>query len=113
MFANRATFYCIIAGAALAAFIVYTPGVEVVFGTTRSLLPLYWLVPMAFGCVLIVYATARRLIGLKTSPVKWNPEIDGLQMYPTIRTWRTMSSQRSGGSERRHRLMIGARRRSR
>ncbi|KAH8657690.1 hypothetical protein BX600DRAFT_468011 [Xylariales sp. PMI_506] len=113
MFANRATFYCILAGAALAAFIIYTPGVEVVFGTTRNLLPLYWLVPMAFGCVLIAYATARRLIGLKTRPVKWNPEIDGLQMYPTIRTFRTISSQRSGGSDRRNRLGQMTRTRSR
>ncbi len=53
MFANRVTFYSILAGAALAAFIIYTPGVEVVFGTTRSLSPLYWLVPIAFGFLLI------------------------------------------------------------
>ncbi|KAH0558645.1 hypothetical protein GP486_004705 [Trichoglossum hirsutum] len=93
MFANHATFYCIVAGAALAAFIIYTPGVEVVFKTTRSLLPLYWLVPMAFGFVLIGYATLRMIIRRKTRPVKWNPEIQGLQMYPTIRTLRSMSSR--------------------
>ncbi|KAK3936342.1 hypothetical protein QBC46DRAFT_31715 [Diplogelasinospora grovesii] len=93
MFANHATFYCIAAGAALAAFIIYTPGVEVVFGTTRSLSPLYWLIPMGFGCVIIAYATLRMLIGRRTKPVKWNPEIAGLQMFPTIRTFRTMSSR--------------------
>jgi sodium/potassium-transporting ATPase subunit alpha len=86
MFANRATFYCILAGATLAAFIIYTPGVEVVFKTSRSLIPLYWLVPMAFGFVLIGYASLRMVIRRKTKPVKWNPEIQGLQMYPTIRT---------------------------
>ena len=92
MFANRATFYCIIAGASLAAFIIYTPGVEVVFKTSRSLLPLYWLIPMAFGCFLIGYASLRMIIRRKTKPVKWNPDIQGLQMYPTMRTQRTMST---------------------
>lgn len=93
MFANRATFYCIAAGASLAAFIIYTPGVEVVFGTSRSLLPLYWLIPMAFGCVLICYAMLRMAIKQKMRPIKWNPEISGLQMFPTIRTFRTMSTR--------------------
>jgi len=101
MFANRATFYCIFAGAALAAFIIYTPGVEVVFGTTRNLLPLYWLVPMAFGCLLIAYVTVRMIISRRTKPVKWNPEIQGLQMFPTIRTFPSFArtlSMRSGRS---------------
>jgi sodium/potassium-transporting ATPase subunit alpha len=91
MFANHATFYCIIAGASLAAFIIYTPGVEVVFKTSRSLSPLYWLIPWAFGFFLIGYAALRMIVRRKTKPVKWNPEISGLQMYPTIRTLRTMS----------------------
>jgi sodium/potassium-transporting ATPase subunit alpha len=93
MFANRVTFYCIASGASLAAFIIYTPGVEVVFGTSRSLFPLYWLIPMAFGCVLISYATLRMVIKHRMKPVKWNPEISGLQMFPTIRTFRTMSTR--------------------
>jgi len=95
MFSNRATFYCILGGASLAAFVIYTPGVETVFGTTRSLLPLYWLVPMAFGLAVIAYASARMLIGRRAKPIKWNPEVQGLQMFPTIRTFRTMSSTRS------------------
>lgn len=95
MFANRATFYCIFAGASLGAFIVYVPGVEVVFGTTRHLLPLYWLVPMAFGFVLIAYASVRMIIRRRARPIEWNPEVPGLQMYPTIRTFGTMSSRRS------------------
>jgi sodium/potassium-transporting ATPase subunit alpha len=95
MFANRATFYCILGGAALAAFIVYTPGVEAVFKTSRRLLPLYWLIPMAFGCLLIGYAALRMIIRRKVKPVEWNPEIPGLQMYPTIRTVRTTSTGRS------------------
>lgn len=91
MFANRATFYCILAGAALAAFIIYTPGVEVVFKTSRSLSPLYWLIPMAFGLFIILYASLRMIIRRMTKPIEWNPEITGLQMYPTIRTHRSMS----------------------
>ena len=89
MFANLATFYCILAGSALAAFIIYTPGVEIVFGTTRHLLPLYWLVPMAFGFVLIGYACLRMIIGRRTKPIKWNPEVQGLQMFPTIYSFRS------------------------
>jgi len=95
MFANRATFYCILAGASLAAFVIYTPGVEVVFKTSKSLIPLYWLIPMAFGFVIIGYASLRLIVRRKTKPIVWNPEINGLQMYPTIRTFLTMSSRRS------------------
>lgn len=93
MFANRVTFYSILAGAALAAFIIYTPGVEVVFGTTRSLSPLYWLVPMAFGCFIIAYASLRMIVRRRTKPTRWNPEIQGLQMFPTIRTFRSWSAR--------------------
>ena len=91
MFANKATFLCILAGATLAAFIVYTPGVEVVFKTSRSLSPLYWLIPFAFGFVIIGYASLRKIISRLTKPVRWNPDIPGLQMFPTIRTQRSMS----------------------
>jgi len=95
MFSNRITFYCILAGTALAAFVVYTPGVEVVFKTSRSLSPLYWLIPMAFGCVIIAYASLRMIFQRKLKPIKWNPEIQGLQMWPTMRTARTQSTGRA------------------
>ncbi|KAF2668238.1 P-type cation exchange, alpha subunit of ATPase [Microthyrium microscopicum] len=95
MFANRVTFYSILGGACLAVFIIYTPGVEVVFKTSRSLSPLYWLIPIAFGFVIIAYASLRLIISRKAKPIKWNPEVSGLQMYPTIRTTRTMSTARS------------------
>ncbi|KUJ15206.1 P-type cation exchange, alpha subunit of ATPase [Mollisia scopiformis] len=94
MFSNHATFYCILAGSSLAAFIIYTPGVEVVFGTSRHLLPLYWLVPMGFGVVLISYAAIRMIISRKMRPIKWNPEVSGLQMFPTIHTFRSLSVRR-------------------
>ncbi|KAF4636901.1 hypothetical protein G7Y89_g1176 [Cudoniella acicularis] len=89
MFSNRATFYSILGGSALAAFIIYTPGVEIVFGTTRSLSPLYWLVPMAFGLVIIAYAALRIVIQRRARPVKFNPEVVGLQMFPTIYSFRS------------------------
>jgi sodium/potassium-transporting ATPase subunit alpha len=109
MFANRATFYCVFAGASLATFIIYTPGVEVVFGTTRSLSPLYWLVPLAFGCVLISYATVRMIVMRRARPVKWNPEVSGLQMFPTVRTRRSLSL---GGSRSRRGSRTGSEDRS-
>lgn len=95
MFANRATFYCILAGASLATFVIYTPGVEVVFKTSRSLIPLYWLIPMAFGFSIIGYASLRLIIRRRTRPIKWNPDIPGLQMFPTIRSFRSMSRRSS------------------
>jgi sodium/potassium-transporting ATPase subunit alpha len=94
MFANKATFYCILAGASLAAFVIYTPGVETVFKTSKSLSPLYWLIPMGFGFLLIGYASLRMIVRRKIKPVQWNPEIHGLQMFPTMRSFRTMSSRR-------------------
>jgi sodium/potassium-transporting ATPase subunit alpha len=95
MFANRATFYSILGGASLAIFVIYTPGIEKVFKTSRNLLPLYWLIPMAFGVVLIGYSCLRTIIRMKAKPIQWNPDIHGLQMYPTIRTTRTMSVRSS------------------
>ncbi|KAI1329796.1 hypothetical protein F5Y16DRAFT_365318 [Xylariaceae sp. FL0255] len=95
MFSNRITFYSILGGASLAAFIIYTPGVEVVFGTTDSLSPLYWLIPIAFGTVILMYASGRMLIQQRARPTKWNPDIEGLQMYPTIRTTYTNTSRHS------------------
>jgi sodium/potassium-transporting ATPase subunit alpha len=95
MFANRATFYCILAGASLAAFIIYTPGVETVFGTSIHLSPLYWLIPFAFGFVIIGYACLRLIVRRKIKPIQWNPDIHGLQMYPTIRTVMSRRSSRS------------------
>lgn len=94
MFANRATFYCILAGVALGTFVVYVPGVEVVFKTTRSLSPLYWLIPIGFGVFILAYASVRMIVRRLTKPIRWNPEVSGLQMYPTIRTFRSVGSSR-------------------
>jgi sodium/potassium-transporting ATPase subunit alpha len=55
----------------------------VAFGTSYQLLPLYWLIPMAFGSFVLLYVTARFYILKKLMPMTWGPEIEGLQMYPT------------------------------
>lgn len=94
MFKNKVTFCSIAGGVALASLIIYVPGVETVFGTTHTLNVLYWLIPMVFGCFLIAYASLRMIVRRKLKPTKWNPEVAGLQMYPTMRTVRSMDLTR-------------------
>ncbi|KAK9768328.1 hypothetical protein K7432_001126 [Basidiobolus ranarum] len=86
MFRNTKTFYGMGAGAILAMMIVYIPPFNIAFGTSHRLSPLYWLIPIAFGVFLIFYSTVRRIIIRKRKPINWNPDIAGLQMYPTVRT---------------------------
>jgi len=83
---NYYNFAGIFGGACLGIFIVYTPPLHVVFGGTYHLSPLYWLIPVAFGCLLLVWASIRVLIlrkGIEQSRVK---DIKGLMMFPTMRT---------------------------
>ncbi|KAL8280278.1 hypothetical protein RQP46_007392 [Phenoliferia psychrophenolica] len=86
---NPYNFAGIVGGAVLAMFIIYTPPLHTVFGGTYKLSPLYWLIPVGFGFVLLgwstirVYITRRRLNSERVKPVK------GLNMYAT------MYSQRS------------------
>ena len=61
-------------------FIVYTPPLHVVFGGSFRLSPLYWLIPIAFGVLLLVWASIRVLLmrkGIEQSRVK---DIKGLMM---------------------------------
>ena len=61
-------------------FIVYTPPLHVVFGGSVHLSPLYWLIPVAFGVLLLVWASIRVLLlrkGIEQSRVK---DIKGLMM---------------------------------
>ncbi|KZP01143.1 aminophospholipid-transporting P-type ATPase [Calocera viscosa TUFC12733] len=83
---NYWNFAGIIAGACLAMFIIYTPPLHVVFGGSYHLSPLYWLIPAAFGCLVIGWSTLRVVVlrrGLEESTVK---PIKGLAMFPTMRT---------------------------
>ncbi|KAI0730164.1 aminophospholipid-transporting P-type ATPase [Fomitopsis betulina] len=83
---NYYNFAGILAGACLGIFIIYTPPLHVVFGGTYHLSPLYWLIPAAFGCLLLAWASVRVLLlrkGIEQSRVK---DIKGLMMFPTMRT---------------------------
>ncbi|KAG0026215.1 hypothetical protein BGZ81_006540 [Podila clonocystis] len=86
MFSNVRTFIGMIFGCALGFFIVYTPGVHIVFGTSPKTPFVYLLIPMAFGVLIILYATLRQLILRSLRPTPWNEEIIGLNMAPTMRT---------------------------
>ncbi|KAH9914464.1 aminophospholipid-transporting P-type ATPase [Fomitopsis serialis] len=83
---NYYNFAGILAGACLGIFVIYTPPLHVVFGGSYHLSPLYWLIPVAFGCLLLAWASIRVLIlrkGIEQSRVK---DIKGLMMFPTMRT---------------------------
>ncbi|KAG7086440.1 hypothetical protein E1B28_002394 [Marasmius oreades] len=87
---NKWNFVGIIAGACLSMFIVYTPPLHVVFGGSFRLSPLYWLIAVAFGVLLLAWSCVRVVLlrsGLNKARVK---DINGLRMFPTMRT-RTMS----------------------
>ncbi|KAF9097246.1 hypothetical protein BGX27_000988 [Mortierella sp. AM989] len=97
MFSNIRTFIGIAVGCALGFFIVYCPGLPVVFGTSNDTPFVYLLIPFAFGVFIIFYATVRQLLLRKFKPTTLNQEIIGLNMMPTIKTIfsRTKSTQRS------------------
>ncbi|KAJ3330656.1 hypothetical protein HDU76_005170 [Blyttiomyces sp. JEL0837] len=84
VFKNRFTWISIIAGAGFAAVIVYggTP-FNTGFSTSYHLNPLFWLIGMAGGLILIAYSTLRRIIRRLFKPTIFNPDIPGLRMEPT------------------------------
>ncbi|KAF7359150.1 Cation-ATPase-N domain-containing protein [Mycena sanguinolenta] len=92
---NKLNFAGIAAGAALGMFIIYTPPLHVVFGGTFRLSPLYWLIPFAFGCLLLVWASLRVLLLRKSIENARVKDIKGLMMFPTMRTM----SMRSKGAQ--------------
>lgn len=83
---NKYNFFGIFAGACLGIFIVYTPPLHVVFGGSFHLSPLYWLIPVAFGCLLLAWASVRVLILRKSIEQARVKDIKGLMMFPTMRT---------------------------
>lgn len=81
---NYYNFLGILAGACLGMFIIYTPPLHVVFGGSVHLSPLYWLIPVAFGVLLVVWASVRVLLlrkGIEQSRVK---DIKGLMMCTCV-----------------------------
>ncbi|CAK5279227.1 unnamed protein product [Mycena citricolor] len=83
---NKLNFAGILAGASLGMFIIYTPPLHVVFGGTDKLSPLYWLIPIAFGVLLLVWASIRVVIMRKSVEAARVKDIKGLMMFPTMRT---------------------------
>jgi sodium/potassium-transporting ATPase subunit alpha len=92
MFSNKVTFLGILGGVSLGTLIVYCPPFNIPFGTDYRLLPLWWLIPIGFGFLIIAYACVRMKILQKVRPIRFNPEILGLRMHPTIRTMVSRSS---------------------
>jgi sodium/potassium-transporting ATPase subunit alpha len=92
---NPWNFGGILAGAALAMFIVYTPPLHVVFGCSYRLSPLYWLIPVGFGILLLGWASLRVVLMRRSLEEGTVRPIKGLMMFPTMRTMslrqRTMS----------------------
>jgi sodium/potassium-transporting ATPase subunit alpha len=86
MFSNKVNFLGILGGVGLATLIVYCPPFNIPFGTEYHLLPLWWLIPIGFGFLIIGYACLRIKLLQKFKPILFSPDIEGLRMYPTIRT---------------------------
>ncbi|KAJ3786917.1 aminophospholipid-transporting P-type ATPase [Lentinula aff. detonsa] len=83
---NAWNFAGIFGGACLGMFIVYTPPLHVVFGGSVHLSPLYWLIPVAFGCLLLVWTSIRVILLKKSIQSSRVKDIKGLMMFPTMRT---------------------------
>ncbi|PVV02300.1 hypothetical protein BB560_003250, partial [Smittium megazygosporum] len=79
--------------AALSMAIVYLPFLNNIFNTSYTLSPIWWLPSIAFGVLLLIYYSGRILFLRKFRPIQMNPDIRGLQMYPTI--WSTRGNSES------------------
>jgi magnesium-transporting ATPase (P-type) len=77
---NKLNFAGILAGGCLGMFIIYTPPLHVVFGGSVHLSPLYWLIPIAFGVLLLIWASIRVLILRKSMENARVKDIQGLMM---------------------------------
>ncbi|KAH9977106.1 aminophospholipid-transporting P-type ATPase [Lactifluus volemus] len=83
---NKYNFMGIIAGGAFVMFIIYTPPFHSVFGGSHKLLPLYWLIPISFGCLILVWVSMRVLLARRSMERARVKDIKGLMMFPTMRT---------------------------
>ena len=77
---NKYNFLGILGGACLGMFIIYTPPLHVVFGGSYHLSPLYWLIPCAFGVLLLVWSSIRVLLLRKSIEQQKVKDIQGLMM---------------------------------
>ncbi|KAJ2521216.1 hypothetical protein GGI11_002079 [Coemansia sp. RSA 2049] len=93
MFRNIRTFYGFGCGLLLLVIVTYIPPLNSVFNSSYKSIPLYWLIALGFGSLLLLYATARTLFLRRSRPIKWNNTIQGLHMHPTI--WSTRHTTKS------------------
>lgn len=61
-------------------FLIYTPPFHAVFGGSHKLLPLYWLIPIAFGCLTLIWASIRVLLARRSIERTRVRDIQGLMM---------------------------------
>ena len=61
-------------------FIIYTPPLHVVFGGSLHLSPLYWLIPVGFGVLLLAWASLRVIILRRSIEHMKVKDIRGLMM---------------------------------
>lgn len=86
IFKNAKTFIGAGAGAILSLCVVYIPPLNVAFGTDWRLNPIFLLIPFGFGLFIIVYAGLRITLINRSNPIKWNEDVSGLMMHPTVHT---------------------------
>lgn len=77
---NKYNFVGIFAGGAFVMFLIYVPPFHAVFGGSHKLLPLYWLIPIAFGCLTLVWACIRVLFARRSMERTRVKDIKGLMM---------------------------------
>jgi sodium/potassium-transporting ATPase subunit alpha len=83
---NKYNFIGIFAGGALVMFLIYTPPFHAVFGGSHKLLPLYWLIPIAFGFLTLAWASIRVVLARRSIERTRVKDIPNLKMFPTMRT---------------------------
>ena len=86
MVSNKYNFIGLIAGGALVMFIIYTPPFHSVFGGSHKLLPLYWLIPIAFGFLILAWACIRVLLARRSIEQARVKDIHGLKMCKCLPT---------------------------
>jgi sodium/potassium-transporting ATPase subunit alpha len=67
-------------------FVIYTPPFHHVFGGSHKLLPLYWLIPIAFGFLILAWASVRVLLARRSIERTLVKDIKGLSMCKSP-TW--------------------------
>ncbi|KAI8806824.1 hypothetical protein BJ742DRAFT_758376 [Cladochytrium replicatum] len=80
MFRNRNTWFSLLAGVIFTTVVVYTPLGNDLFLTSWRLNPIFLLIPVSFGFLVLIYSAIRKIILRRVSPTKWSDPIQGLNM---------------------------------